>query len=61
MQASRSNNLLDDSFIDIAGVLSNGIARAFLAAEEIAFTRGDGINKPMGLLTYATVANASFA
>jgi HK97 family phage major capsid protein len=56
-----TNNLLDDASVDVADELSTGIARAFSASEGLAFLKGDGINKPRGLMTYNTVENASYA
>ncbi len=55
-----SQRLLDDSAFDIEGWLAGRIADKFARAEASAFIEGDGIDKPTGLLTYATVANDSW-
>ena len=44
--------LLDDSAVDIAAWLADALHTAFLAAEDEAFVRGDGANKPKGILAY---------
>ncbi len=53
--------LLDDSQFDVAGELARDIAEGFAEKESAAFVTGDGVNKPRGLLTVDTVANASWA
>ncbi|MEM7546688.1 MAG: phage major capsid protein [Pseudomonadota bacterium] len=52
-----SQRLLDDSAFDIEAWLSERIADRFTRAENEAFVNGDGVDKPTGFLTYATVAN----
>ncbi len=56
-----SQRLLDDSAFDIEGWLAGRIADKFARSEAMAFVNGDGIDKPMGMLSYATAANASWA
>lgn len=45
-----SEELVNDSVFDLAGLISDDFARAFGVAEEEAFLTGDGEGKPMGLL-----------
>ncbi|GGH26067.1 phage major capsid protein, HK97 family [Cribrihabitans marinus] len=52
-----SQRLLDDSAFDIEGWLAGRIADKFARAEADAFINGDGVNKPRGFLTHATVDN----
>lgn len=52
-----SQRLLDDSAFDIEGWLAGRIADKFARAEASAFINGDGIDKPKGFLTHATVDN----
>jgi len=52
-----SQRLLDDSAFDIEGWLAGRIADKFARSEASAFVNGDGIDKPMGLLTYPSVDN----
>ena len=52
--AAASQDLLDDSLIDIAQWLTGEIEYEFARQEGIAFLSGDGVNKPVGLLTYVT-------
>ena len=56
-----TQTLLDDSSVDIASWLADEVSIAFAEAEGAAFVTGDGVNKPRGLLSYDTVANASYA
>lgn len=57
--AAASQQLLDDSEIDIEAWLTGEIETEFSRQEGIAFLAGDGANKPYGLLTYVTgAANA---
>ena len=48
-----SQILLDDSVFDIESWLTGRIADTMAAAENTAFTTGDGIGKPKGFLSYA--------
>lgn len=52
---------LDDARLDIAQWLANEVAIEFAEQEGDAFINGDGVNKPRGLMSYDTVANASYA
>lgn len=56
-----TQTLLDDSFANIESWLAGEVATVFAEAEGAAFVSGNGIGKPMGLLSYTTVANASWA
>lgn len=52
-----SQRLLDDSAFDIEGWLAGRIANKFARAEAQAFINGDGVDKPKGFLTHASVDN----
>ncbi|EBA16166.1 major capsid protein, HK97 family [Roseobacter sp. SK209-2-6] len=52
-----SQRLLDDSAFDIENWLANRIADKFSRAEAAAFVNGDGIDKPMGILSHPAVDN----
>ncbi|MEM8849844.1 MAG: phage major capsid protein [Pseudomonadota bacterium] len=56
-----SQRLLDDAAFDIEGWLAGRIADKFATSEAAAFVGGDGVDKPKGFLSYATVANSAFA
>lgn len=56
-----SQRLLDDSAFDIEGWLAGRIADKFSRAEAAAFVNGDGIDKPKGFLTHASVDNDVWA
>jgi HK97 family phage major capsid protein len=56
-----SQRLLDDSAFDIEGWLAGRIADKFARSEAMAFINGDGVDKPMGMLSYATTANDSWS
>ena len=56
-----SQRLLDDSAFDIEAWLAGRIADKFARAEAAAFITGDGVDKPTGILTHATVDNASWS
>lgn len=49
-----SQRLLDDAAFDVEGWISERIAERFVAAEAAAFIAGDGVDKPIGLLTATT-------
>lgn len=54
-----TQQLLDDSQVDIEAWLNAEVATEFDRQEAIAFLSGNGVNKPAGLLTYVTgAANA---
>ncbi len=46
-----SNDLLEDSAFDIAGIAADLMGEAFGLGENDAFWNGTGINRPMGILT----------
>ena len=50
--------LLDDAMVDLDEWLAAEVEDAFAAQETQAFINGDGVNKPKGLLSYPTVADA---
>lgn len=52
--AAASQDLLDDSEVDIENWLTGEIEIEFARQEGIAFVNGDGSNKPFGLLSYIT-------
>ncbi|XDA96560.1 phage major capsid protein [Sulfitobacter sp. LCG007] len=52
-----SQRLLDDAAFDIEGWLAGRIADKFARAEAAAFVSGDGIDKPRGFLSHATIDN----
>tara|TARA_R110000751_G_scaffold307640_1_gene430350 strand:- start:35491 stop:36780 length:1290 start_codon:yes stop_codon:yes gene_type:complete len=55
-----TQDVLDDALLDIEAWLAEEVETEFSRQEGIAFTNGDGINKPFGLLTYVTgAANAA--
>ena len=56
-----SQRLLDDSAFDIESWLAGRIADKFARAEAAAFVNGDGIDKPKGFLTHASVDNDVWA
>ncbi|GAB4384047.1 phage major capsid protein [Albidovulum sp.] len=56
-----SQRLLDDSAFDVEGWLAERIADRFARAEAQAFVSGDGVDKPRGFLTHATVDNGSWS
>jgi HK97 family phage major capsid protein len=56
-----SANLLEDSAVNIDEWLTQEVEQVFAVQEGAAFVLGDGINKPKGLLSYNSVANASWA
>ncbi|MEQ3642834.1 MAG: phage major capsid protein [Paracoccus sp. (in: a-proteobacteria)] len=57
-----SQQLLEDSLIDLEAFLRNHIAREFGKMEEAAFVNGDGVGKPLGFLAeaadYETITTA---
>ncbi len=56
-----TQSLLDDAAVDMDSWLAAEVEDAFATQETAAFTTGDGVNKPRGFLSYATVADASQA
>jgi len=49
-----SQTILDDAEIDIEQWIAEGVREKFNLQEGVAFLSGDGVNKPKGLLTYAS-------
>jgi HK97 family phage major capsid protein len=58
-----SEESLNDMFFDVQGWLTNSVSVAFAAAEGVAFTTGNGTNKPTGIMaaTKSTSDDASLA
>jgi len=56
-----SQNLLEDSYIDIASWLADEVALTFGELEDSAFVSGNGMAMPRGFLAYDLVANANYA
>ncbi|KPA22818.1 Phage capsid family protein [Shimia sp. SK013] len=56
-----SQRLLDDSAFDIEAWLAGRIADKFARAEAAAFINGDGVDKPMGIMTHPSVDDASWS
>jgi HK97 family phage major capsid protein len=55
-----SQQMLDDSEVDLEAWLAAEVGTEFSYQEGVAFLTGDGVNKPTGLLTYITgAANAA--
>ncbi|MBJ6373605.1 phage major capsid protein [Sedimentitalea arenosa] len=52
-----SQRLLDDSAFDIEGWLAGRIADKFARAEAAAFLKGDGLDKPRGILNHNKIDN----
>ena len=52
---------LDDLYFDVANELVADIVQEFAEKEGAAFISGDGVNKPKGILNYATAATADGA
>lgn len=55
-----TQTLLDDSRISIEQWLADEVSITFAEMEGAAYISGNGVNKPRGLLSYDTVANASY-
>jgi HK97 family phage major capsid protein len=53
--------LLEDAAVNIDEWIAGEVELAFAEQEGTAFVTGDGTNKPKGFLSYATIANASWA
>ncbi|WP_392552918.1 phage major capsid protein [Orbus wheelerorum] len=49
-----TQRMLDDAFFSVEQFITNELVQNFAESEEIAFTSGDGTNKPKGFLAYAT-------
>lgn len=55
-----TQTLLDDARVDIAQWLGDEVSIEFAEQEGKAFISGNGVKKPRGILSYATVANDSW-
>lgn len=49
-----TQKLLDDALLNVEDWLSQKIAQKMASMENMAFISGDGVNKPKGILSYAT-------
>ncbi|PWR24565.1 phage major capsid protein [Zavarzinia aquatilis] len=56
-----TQTVLDDARIDIEAWLAGEVSTTFAEMEGAAFIAGNGVKKPRGILSYDTVANASYA
>lgn len=56
-----TQQLLDDAMVDIDQWLADEIRDVFAAQESAAFIAGDGVNKPRGILSYASNTEGSQA
>jgi len=56
-----TQTLLDDAMFDVAAWLASEVSIEFAEEEGAAFINGNGTNKPRGILSYGTVANAQYA
>ena len=54
-----SEELLEDGMVDLQEYLKKEFVRRFADKEEEAFLRGDGVNKPLGLVHQAKVAESN--
>lgn len=54
-----TQQMLDDSAVDLEAWLANEVETEFSLQEGLAFVAGDGVNKPRGFLTYATGGSAA--
>lgn len=50
-----SNDMLEDAAFDVMGLATDLFSEAFALGEDDAFVNGDGVQKPFGLVTRATV------
>ncbi|MCA0400592.1 MAG: phage major capsid protein [Proteobacteria bacterium] len=60
-QPAATQAMLDDAAVDVESWIGDEIVYSFSEAESAAFISGDGTNRPKGLLTYPTVADASWS
>ncbi|MCA0405282.1 MAG: phage major capsid protein [Proteobacteria bacterium] len=59
-QPAATQGMLDDAAVDVEGWIADEVCYSFAQAESTAYISGDGTNRPKGLLTYPTVADASW-
>jgi HK97 family phage major capsid protein len=57
---SATQSLLDDAAVDIDQWIADEVEQVFAEREGAAFVSGDGVKKPTGFLTSATVAQAAW-
>lgn len=55
-----TQRMLDDAAIDVASWLADEVSVEFAEEEGAAFITGNGVNRPRGILSYDTIANASW-
>ena len=56
-----TQTMLDDAFFNAEQWLADEVAITFAEQEGAAFVTGSGVNRPKGILSYDTIANASYA
>ena len=56
-----TQNLLDDTIVDIEQWIASEVDTVFAEQEGAAFVNGNGVNKPMGFLAYAKTTQAAWA
>jgi HK97 family phage major capsid protein len=55
-----SQRMLDDASVNIEQWLADEVAITFAEQEGAAFISGNGVNRPMGFLSYSPITNASY-
>lgn len=55
-----TSSLLDDAAVNVEQWIAEEVEAAFAEQEGAAFITGNGLNKPMGFLSYSTVEDASW-
>ena len=55
------NEMLEDSFYDLEGDMTDEAGITFAETEGAAFIDGNGVGQPRGITSYTKVANASYA
>ena len=55
-----TQEILDDSYMNIGGWLADEVSIEFAEQEGAAFVTGNGVKRPRGFLAYDNVANASY-
>ncbi len=55
-----TSSLLDDAAVNVEQWITEEVEAAFAEQEAAAFITGNGLNKPMGFLSYSTVEDASW-
>lgn len=55
-----TSSLLDDAAVNVEQWIAEEVEAAFAEQEGAAFITGNGLNKPMGFLSYSTVDDASW-